>query len=256
MTEQKAKIISWNVGYLLGYDGSFLDYILNSHRALKGGRGEEKRAIDAITGLIEDEDPEVVLLQEIDTGSFRTSTDNQLRQISSRLKEEGKDYGRSSERKYGPESVFSSLPLMKDLGNGVLYRGEKDIKNHHLDSVSKNLVQEAELDNKVSLFSVHAPLREPERKRYMDGLSRLIEEREKAIVCGDFNCSEEMEKVKGLASENDLKIHEPGPTFPACNPEKNFDLMLSSEGLSVDSCKRVDKEISDHLPIEAEIDLP
>lgn len=255
MKGQNTKIMSWNVGYLLGYGGSFRDYILNSHRALTGSRDKEEKAIGSITQVIEDRAPEIVCLQEVDTGSFRTTTENQIDRICSSINTEGQEYRTDSQRKYDSKSVFSSLPIMKDLGNGILYRGDREVKTHHLDSVSKNLVHEVELDDKTSLFSVHAPLREAPRQQYLKELGKIIKDREEVVICGDFNCPEDMKEIKEFATENSLEVHYPGSTFPACKPEKDFDLLLRSKGLDVGSCNSIDVEASDHLPIEAEIKL-
>jgi endonuclease/exonuclease/phosphatase family metal-dependent hydrolase len=79
---QSLEVMSWNVQYLAGKDYVFWYDLLD-------GSGPDERpspaAIDAtfdeVVRVIEDEDPDVVLLQEVDDGASRTDGEDQLARL-------------------------------------------------------------------------------------------------------------------------------------------------------------------------------
>ncbi|HOT44157.1 MAG TPA: endonuclease/exonuclease/phosphatase family protein [Spirochaetota bacterium] len=90
---QKIKILSWNIQYMAGKNRVFFYDVPDgngpderpSSKEIKTTRGEIKRIIDA-------ENPDIILIQEIDEGSKRTDYENQLALLLGMLPKEYSSY--------------------------------------------------------------------------------------------------------------------------------------------------------------------
>lgn len=142
------KVLSFNTGYFLGYSGKYREYLTKPHVSLIG-RGNEQDYLDDFVTLVESEEPDIILNQEIDGGSFRSRSSNQASAIRKKLSD---NFDLTYGKKYRGQ-VFPRFPVLRFMGNSLIHK-KGNVENHYLDSGRKGLVQELKLKN-TSVFSVH-----------------------------------------------------------------------------------------------------
>jgi endonuclease/exonuclease/phosphatase family metal-dependent hydrolase len=260
MTGDDLKILSANVGYLLDYDGSYGSYLRRPHRALLGSAAAEQRALERLVDVIDDERPDVVCLIEVDQGSFRTATDGQVEAIADACRERGIEYVPSATSKYGAEGILPNLPVLEHLSNGLLAQEGIEVRAHYLDTGPKRLVKEVCIDDELSLFLLHLAMRSTTRRRQLEEVADLVADRERTIVCGDFNPYDGLDELEVLTRGGQLKRYAPGPTVPKrpldflVTETRTFDLFLATPDVTVTRCEVIDVQVSDHRPIVLEVE--
>jgi len=255
------KILSANAGYLLDYDGSLSEYVLKPHRAVVGSDSAEERATEQLVEVIADERPDVVALLEVDQGSVRTMTDGQVSQVADLLSGYGLDYRARADTKYGDENLLGRMPVLEHLSNGLLVRAELDatIQAHYLDTGPKRLVTEVQVGD-LSVFAVHLAMSGRGRRRQLDEIAAIVAERDRVVVCGDFNAYDGLEEVHSALEATGLVLHNPGETVPKrpldriVTDTRTLDFFLMSPDITVTRCEVIPVQISDHRPVVLEFD--
>jgi len=200
-----------------------------------------------LTAFIKAQDPDIVGLVEVDTGSIRTQRINQAEEI-------GKALGHYSvyQCKYGEDSLNQYLPIVRKQCNAFLaaprVHGERF---HYFDKGIKRLTIELELEN-CSIFLVHLSLKYRHRQEQMHALHDLVVQSKKpVIIAGDFNTfwgGHEMYlfmKAAGLRSANVEGL----PSYPSRSPRKELDFVLYGDGIDIVDFRIPDVQLSDHLPL-------
>jgi endonuclease/exonuclease/phosphatase family metal-dependent hydrolase len=236
------EILSFNAGYFLGYRGTAPDYLLHPWTAVTGSQAETAR-IATFIDVVDDISPDVIALQEVDTGSLRTQTTGQPQYIAERLPDA---YDVCAAQKYDAP-LLPRLPILEHMAN-ALYCTTGTVKNHYLDNGTKSLVQELQLDT-ISIFSVHlARFGKRVRKRQLLELAAFADNRDDAVIVGDFNMMTGVDEAAILDDHSTLHISSPGNTFPAHKPSYPLDFAVHSPHLAV-QCRQINATISDHTPI-------
>jgi len=243
------RLLLYNIRYATGAGAAF-------HLPVPGAGylRSSRRILDGITQFIRKEDPDVVGLIEVDTGSIRTGMLNQAEHIAKQI-----GHYSTYECKYGATSFNLRMPIVRMQGNAFLaaprVTGERF---HYFDSGIKRLIIELELDD-VCVFLVHLSLKYRHRQYQLRYLHDLIGRSTKpVVVAGDFNTfwgSHELYlfmRAAGLRSANENAL----PSFPARNPRVELDFILVSEGLQVTDFRIPDVRFSDHLPLVCDIHVP
>lgn len=254
------KVLSVNAGYLLDYDGSLSGYALRPHRAMVGSEAAERRAIDRLVDVIADERPDLVVLLEVDQGSFRTATDGQVATVANALDERGLAYRARADTKYG-DGLVAGLPVLGHLSNGVLIRDgiAATIEVHLLDKGPKRLVTEVRVGD-VSVFGVHLAMSSRGRRAQLSELAAIVTERERVVVAGDFNAYDGLDEVEDILGGVGLVLHDPGDTVPKrpldriVTETRTLDLFLVSPNVTVTRCGVIPVQVSDHRPVVLEFD--
>jgi endonuclease/exonuclease/phosphatase family metal-dependent hydrolase len=254
------KVLSVNAGYLLDYDGSLSGYALRPHRAMVGSEAAERRAIDRLVDVIADERPDLVVLLEVDQGSFRTATDGQVATVADALDERGLAYRARADTKYG-DGLVAGLPVLGHLSNGVLIRDglAATIEVHLLDKGPKRLVTEVRVGD-VSVFGVHLAMSSRGRRAQLSELAAIVTERERVVVAGDFNAYDGLDEVEDILGGVGLVLHDPGDTVPKrpldriVTETRTLDLFLVSPNVTVTRCGVIPVQVSDHRPVVLEFD--
>ncbi len=216
---------------------------------LLGNRGNLQRIIDFIKG----QDPDIVGLVEVDTGSIRTRSINQAEAI-------GRALGHYSvyQCKYGMTSVNQHLPILRKQGNAFLaaprVHGERF---HYFDKGIKRLIIELELES-CAVFLVHLSLKYRHRHAQLHHLHDLVvSARKPVIIAGDFNTfwgEHEIYlfmKAAKLRSANARGL----PSYPSRSPRKELDFVLYGNGISVTSFSIPAVKFSDHLPLVCDFEI-
>jgi len=253
------KILSCNAGYLLDYDGSLREYALRPHRGLLGDDAAEERATERLADVIAEEHPDVVCLLEVDQGSMRTMTEGQVTRLAEMLTERGLAYHARADAKYGDGNVLGQLPLLSHLSNGLLVSDDLDatIEAHYLDTGPKRLVTEVRLGD-LSIFGVHLAMSGRGRRKQLDEIAAIVAERDRVVVCGDFNAYDGLDAVQDALKDTGLVLHNPGETVPKrpldslVSETRTLDFFLASPEIAVSRCDVIDVQVSDHRPVVLE----
>jgi endonuclease/exonuclease/phosphatase family metal-dependent hydrolase len=209
--------------------------------------------LQRITDFIKSQDPDVVGLIEVDTGSIRTRSINQADVIARAL-------GHYSvyQCKYGTGSLNQRLPILRKQGNAFLaaprVHGERF---HYFDKGIKRLIIELELEE-CAIFLVHLSLKFRHRHTQLQHLHDLVmASRKPVIVAGDFNTfwgEHEIYlfmKACRLRSANIDSL----PSYPSRSPRKELDFVLYGDGVRVTSFAIPAVRFSDHLPLVCDFEI-
>src|SRR6185369_16380259 len=171
------RLLLYNIRYGLGL-GAAVHWPLPGAGFLLGNRGNLQR----ITDFIKAQNPDIVGLVEVDTGSIRTGRVNQAEVIADSL-----GHYSSYQCKYGTDSLNTFVPIVNKQANAFLaaprVEGERF---HYFDTGIKRLIIELELDD-LCVFLVHLSLKFRHRASQLRQVFELVRRSTKpVIVAGDF----------------------------------------------------------------------
>src|SRR5690606_24064990 len=242
------RLLLYNIRYGLGL-GSALHWPLPGAAFVLGNRTNLQR----ITELIKSQDPDIVALVEVDTGSIRTRSVNQADVIARAL-------GHYSvyQCKYGTASLNQRLPILRKQGNAFLaaprVHGERF---HYFEKGIKRLIIELELED-CAVFLVHLSLKYRHRHTKLQHLHDLVmASRKPVLIAGDFNTfwgEHEIYlfmKACKLRSANTAGL----PSYPSRSPRKELDFVLYGEGIEVTNFYIPSVGYSDHLPLVCDFEV-
>ena len=241
-TIASVRLLIYNIRYATGVGPAF-------HLPVPGAGylRSNPTVLRKITEFIKQQDPDVVGLIEVDTGSIRSGMVNQADVIARSL-----GHYSTYECKYGVASFNQLVPIVRKQSNAFLaspnVRGERF---HYFDTGIKRLIIELELDD-VAIFLVHLSLKFRHRQYQLRYLHELVSKTEKpVIVAGDFNTYWGEHEIylfmraSGLTSANLKGL----PSYPSRNPRKELDFILHSSQIHIDRFSIPDVRLSDHLPL-------
>ncbi len=236
------RLLIYNIRYATGTGPAF-------HLPVPGAGylRSSRQVLGKITSFIKSQDPDVVGLIEVDTGSIRTGMVNQADYIARSL-----GHYSTFECKYGVSSVNQLMPIVRKQANAFLaaprVRGERF---HYFNTGIKRLIIELELDE-VAIFLVHLSLKFRHRQYQLRHLYDLVRNATKpVIVAGDFNTywgDHELYlfmQAAGLSNANTRGL----PSYPSSSPRKELDFILHSGAIDVRRFEIPDVQYSDHLPL-------
>jgi endonuclease/exonuclease/phosphatase family metal-dependent hydrolase len=241
-------LLVYNIRYGLGF-GSALHWPIPGMGYLIGNRSNLSRIIE----FIKAQDPDIVGLIEVDTGSIRTRKVNQAVAIAESL-----GHYSAYQCKYGETSLNQRLPIVRKQANAFLaaprVHGERF---HYFDRGIKRLTIELELESCI-VFLVHLSLKYRHRHSQLRHLHDLVTAaRKPVIIAGDFNTfwgEHEIYlfmKATGLKSANARGL----PSYPSRSPRKELDFVLYGNGIAVTDFFIPRVTFSDHLPLVCDFDI-
>jgi len=242
------RLLLYNIRYGVG-NGTASPVPLPGARYLFAEAAELNRISDFIGG----QDPDIVGLIEVDTGSMRSGRVNQAEKIADEL-----GHYTCYESKYAEDSFNQVLPIVRKQANAFLasprVHGERF---HYFDTGIKRLIIELELDD-VAIFLVHLSLKYRHRQVQLRNLYELITQSEKpVIVAGDFNTywgEDEIYlfmKAAGLHNANRDRL----PSYPTRRPRMELDFILYSDGIDITHFDVPHVPFSDHLPLVCDFEV-
>ncbi len=238
------KVLLLNAGYCSGLDGSYKDYILHGSRYLRTPRSIIEAVETSINSLIQDEQPDICCFLELNKHSA--------------LIQDLRDYPcYDVDTKYGTQSILRHLPFFRHNCNGFFAREEVPYKKYYFKNGAKKLIYELDIGQDISLLMCHFSLAGAVRQEQFNELKSIIKNRERSILCGDFNIFRGTQEIDELINECNLHpVTAYAPTFPAVSPSKAFDLFLCTNNLHITRCEVVrDFKGSDHLPVILEFKM-
>lgn len=220
---------------------------------LLGILGRTHDHLDEITDFIKRQDPDVVGLVEVDSGSYRSGRKSQVEKIADEL---GHFHTYCS--KYASDSRWQNIPIYNKQGNAFLAKdtihGEKF---HYFERGMKKLVMELELEH-VTFFLVHLALNYKTRQSQILHLYHMIKETNRPyIVAGDFNAFMGENEIQLLMSASGLQNADKDmqPSFPSWKPRRHLDFILHSSEIQVNRFEMPQVQLSDHLPLIVDFEV-
>jgi len=220
---------------------------------LLGLLGKTHDHLDEIIDFIDEINPDVMGLIEVDNGSYRSGRKCQVEKIADQL-----GHFHAYRSKYAADSRWQGVPIFNKQGNAFL---AKDIihkeRYHYFDQGMKKLVMELELE-RVTFFLVHLALGYRARQAQILHLYNMIKETERPyIVAGDFNAFMGEDEIQLLMSASGLQNADQlmQPSYPSHKPKRYLDFILHSPKIRVNKFEMPRVELSDHLPLVLDFDI-
>lgn len=194
---------------------------------------------------------DIVALQEVDAGSFRSSFVNQIEFLA---ENGGFDYWyHQTNREIGFITKHS---------NGVLSRIQPFEVSHYklpgpIPGRGAMVVRYGDPSNPLVLVVAHLALGKRARMRQLEFIGEIVNCYQHVIVMGDLNCQPDSPELCTLLETTHLIEPTHGlKTFPSWNPSKRIDHILTSPSLLIHDIHVLDHQLSDHLPIAVDVELP
>lgn len=194
---------------------------------------------------------DIVGLQEVDGGSFRSSHVNQVEYLASR-----------AGFPHHFQQLNRNLGRIAQHSNGLLSRLAPNwVEEHRLPGTLPGRgaihARYGEGPDALHLFVAHLALGHRARVRQLDYLSEIIQPLRHVVVMGDLNCTPEQLHTHTRFRDS-LPLHPVRPllSYPSWQPRRALDHILLSDSLQAGEVKVLDHLFSDHLPIAVDVRLP
>ncbi|WP_043530938.1 endonuclease/exonuclease/phosphatase family protein [Litchfieldella xinjiangensis] len=194
---------------------------------------------------------DIVGLQEVDGGSFRSSNINQVEYLA-----------RKAGFAHHYQQLNRNLGRVAQHSNGLLSRMRPSkIEEHRLPGTLPGRgaihARYGEGPDALHIFVAHLALSHRGRVRQLDYLSEIIQPLRHVVVMGDLNCTPDQLHAHSRFCTS-LPLH-PVRTllsYPSWQPRRALDHILLSSSIKADDVMALDPQASDHLPLAVNIHLP
>ncbi|RKR07450.1 endonuclease/exonuclease/phosphatase family metal-dependent hydrolase [Kushneria sinocarnis] len=193
---------------------------------------------------------DLVALQEVDGGSFRSGNVNQVEYLAEQA---------GFPTHY--QQINRNLGRLAQHSNGLLSRlPPGHITNHRLPGPPGRGAIHArfgEGPEALHVFVVHLALGVRTRNQQLDYLGELISPLHHVVVMGDLNCTpEQLHAHRRFCRALDMRQAHAIPSYPAWQPSRALDHILLSSSLTPHNLQALSPLFSDHLPLAVDIQLP
>jgi len=246
-TRKRLRILTYNIQAGIA-SNAYHHYLTNSWKHFLPC-ADKRENLDRIANLVKDYD--MVGLQEVDAGSFRSGFVNQTKYLASRGEfphwhhHTNRNFGRFAKHSIGFLSRYKMSAVEGHKLPGLIPgRGALALRF----GVGKDA---------VILITVHLALNKYARLRQLAYISAIAADYEHIILMGDLNCEADSREMKGLLACT--LLHPPIHglrTFPSWQPVRGLDHILTSPSVTIENAKVLSCPYSDHLPIAMEVSLP
>ncbi|WP_189467016.1 endonuclease/exonuclease/phosphatase family protein [Litchfieldella qijiaojingensis] len=194
---------------------------------------------------------DIVGLQEVDGGSFRSGNVNQVEYLAARagfphhFQQLNRNLGRVAQHSNGLLSRLHPTRIEEHRLPGTL-PGRGAIHARYGDG-----------EDALHLFVAHLALSHRARIRQLDYLSEIITPLRHVVVMGDLNCTlEQLHSHPRFCTSLPLHPVRPLLSYPSWQPRRALDHILLSNSLVARDVRVLDQLFSDHLPIAVDVQLP
>ncbi|AVP96031.1 endonuclease [Ahniella affigens] len=228
------------------YTGSYREYLTRSWQTVLPHKGK-LRNLAGIAQLIEPCD--FVAIQEADSASVRTGFRDQMEYLAE-----------MAGFPFWSHQRNRNLGLAQP-GSGLLSRFEPtSVIAHRLPGAIPGRgaleVHFGEDGQDLRLIVVHMALTAAGQLKQSRYLADLTADMKHVAILGDFNATPESDSLAPLFASKRLRSANTEPSFPSWNPSRNIDLVLLSAGLKVKHAEVYSVPISDHLPVQIDVEIP
>ncbi len=238
--------LSYNIQAAIG-TAKPRDYLLHAHRQIFPVRPKTDN-MNKIADLIRHYD--VVCLQEVDMGGFRSGFIDQAEYLKTRAN--FPHMVKQINRKLGRLSLHGNVILSKHrikttesfvLPGSITGRGL--------------LIAEIDLPSPLIVANTHFSLGEKDQMGQFSFLQSKLYDKKRVILAGDFNCTPQSRVLRAFDDMSDLDMvtedHHHG--FPSWSPEKAIDHIFVSKSFGDIHCTVREEQYSDHLPLSLRLKL-
>jgi endonuclease/exonuclease/phosphatase family metal-dependent hydrolase len=111
--------------------------------------------------------------------------------------------------------------------------------------------------NPLVLVVAHLALGKRARRAQLEFIGEIVNCYQHVVVMGDLNCQPHSPELCNLLETTHLIEPTHGlKTFPSWKPSRRLDHILTSSSLLIHDVHVLDHQLSDHLPITVDIELP
>ncbi|HEY9162323.1 MAG TPA: endonuclease/exonuclease/phosphatase family protein [Desulfomonilia bacterium] len=193
-------------------------------------------------------DYDIVGLQELDGGSFRSGFVNQAEYLAMAA---GFDCWY--------DKINRNMGLVAKHSMGVLSRFKpENVERHDLPGFPGRgcLTVTYGKERNIGIILAHLSLGKRARLKQVDFLCELVSQFSNAVLMGDLNCIPKSEEIEMLKKKAGLKDYGTArPSYPSWAPVQRLDHILVSDGLKIKNTGVLPWSLSDHLPISMEIEF-
>lgn len=241
----RLRLLSFNMQAGMGIHSPH-HYVTRGHRHVLPHRRRHQHLED-IAALLSRYD--LVALQEVDGGSLRSGYTHQLAHLAERA-------GFS----WWYQQLNRDLGHFGQFSNGLLSRQPPyAVEAHALPGLRGRGVIVSRFgtpENPLLVLNVHLSLSARARARQLDFIHTLTNGVTHVVIMGDLNCTPE-ELRRSALSRRHWRWQDDGMhTYPSWKPARQIDHILVSDSLAVHHAAAVDARLSDHRPLEVELELP
>jgi len=221
------------------------DYVMRAHRQLMSVRPKTNN-LDNIADYIRPFD--VVCLQEVDLGGFRSGYIDQGEYLKNRA---GFPYMATQiNRRLGRLSLHGNIILSR--------RSISDVESHLLPgSVTGRglLISRIGHNNPIIIANTHFSLGEADQRQQFAFVKEKLSPFERVILAGDFNCTPQSAVLQEFdeGCVLDMVTEDYHHAFPSWNPNKAIDHIFVSKSFGPSTCEVEAVRYSDHLPLSMRI---
>jgi len=244
---RRLKLLSYNIQVGISTNRHF-DYIAQSWKHFIPHTARHEN-LKSIARLIQDFD--IVGLQELDGGSFRTNYINQTEYLA-----------QAGGFRCWHDKINRNIGALAKHSMGVLSKLDStSVSRHRLPGRIAGrgaLVVEFGLKPaSLALMLVHLSLGQKARLQQIDYLCDLVGQFDHVILMGDMNCQDDSAEIQLLKTRTGLiSSVSPMPSYPSWNPTRRIDHILVSPSIAIEETRVLDYAFSDHLPVAMMISLP
>lgn len=247
LLQSRLSLISYNIQAGVS-TGRYSDYVTRSWQHVVP-TPSRIRNLDGIARVISSYD--IVGLQEIDTGGFRSGFINQARYLATQ-----------AGFPYRFDQCNRKVGNLTQHGNAVLTRIKPTLVNDYkLPGVipgrgALNLCF-GHGETALHIVIVHLSLRKRARVRQLDFLADLVHQHPYIIIMGDLNFRSDSREMSQFLEITGLREPKSGlHTFPSWQPTRQLDHILVAPAIQVEKVSVLPHIYSDHLPVAMQILLP
>ena len=215
---------------------------------------ERKSNLDRIAAVVSEFD--IVALQEVDAGSFRSGFINQSEYLAERA---GFDYWYSQTNR--------DLGLLAQNANGFLARTKPiAVEDHRLPGLIPGrgaiMLKFGDIRDPLVIMMMHLSLGGAARDRQLAYVRDLIAPYQRVVLMGDLNSHLHAILNESPLADADLVTpgtpqgHAAHATYPSWRPSVALDHVLVSPSIKVHQYEVLDRCVSDHRPVAIEIEMP
>jgi endonuclease/exonuclease/phosphatase family metal-dependent hydrolase len=246
------RILFSNLGYATGIDGSFRQHASKILRHAFQTKTMQHNILAQFNKIIEETNPDLCCLVELDQGSIHSGYFNQMKALIS-----AQYPVFDIADKYGPQSHLSSMLFHSGKSNGFLAKAPQVFERLYFEHGTKRLIYKIQLLPNLTLFFAHFSLTRKIRAKQFVEMKHLIEATKgEALLFGDFNTLTGLGELKLLVEDNFLTLlNSPdSPTFRFHRWQHILDLCLVSPALApICRLEVIAQPFSDHEALLLEI---
>jgi endonuclease/exonuclease/phosphatase family metal-dependent hydrolase len=239
------RILVSNLGYARGLDGSVIAHFRHIQRHFRTPMAFQKTALDAYKKIVEETNPDICCMIEIDTGSSTSCGFDQFEYLAHA------DYPlRDVVCKYAVNSKLASFRLTRGKSNGFMASRPYNFTRHYLSRGSKRLLYRIELEEQLVLYFTHLSLKAETRIQQMKELRALADKEEgDVLIAGDFNILAGLSELKIFTGDGRYTLLNDSAhgTFTLFGKHYLLDICLAtSHTVARTSIQVIDQPFSDH----------